>query len=146
MPMSDTPVPPAAASSAPSPANLDAAVLAASHRFNLVLVQRMPYDLEYAAPQEILQAMRLCNVYGVDWTPGLEPKGVRDEEVQEFLVPRPAEYGTEWIPVHVRVRLEELVQDPAGVWVPDGGIVWFMQLLGRLQRSIERAIQASGGI
>jgi len=127
-----------------SPAT-DAAVPAASHRFNLVLLQRMPYDLEYLAPQEILEILRLCNVYGVDWTPGLEPRA--NEEARTFQVPRPRETGElEWEAVRVRVRLEELVEDPGGVWVPDAGILWGMQLLGRLVRAAQAALQATGGL
>jgi hypothetical protein len=132
--MNETPAPP------PSGSKPDAAVLAASHRFNLILVQRMPYDLEYIAPQEILTILRLSNIYAVDWSQGLQPRGARGEVVQEFLVPQEGEAGPEWRPVEVRIRLEELVEDPEGVWVPDGGIVWAMQILGLLQRAIEEAI------
>ncbi len=124
---------------APS-ANPDANVLAQSHRLNLILVQRMPYDLEYLAPQEILQILRLCNTYGVDWTPGLEADA--KNEARMFRVSRPVAAGIEWVSVRVRVRLEELVEDPDGVWVPDGGIVWGMQVLGQLQASIHEEIQA----
>ena len=127
------------------PALTDAAVLAASHRYNLAVLQRMPYDLEYLAPQEILEILRQCNTYGVDWTPGLE--AASGQTNRTFQVPRLSSEGQlAWVPVRVRVRPEELVEDPAGVWVPDAGIVWGMQLLGRLVRAAQAALQATGGL
>jgi hypothetical protein len=130
---------------APSGTNPDAAVLAQSHRFNLVLVQRMPYDLEYIAPQEILTILRLSNIYAVDWSQGLQPRGGR-EAVQDFLVPQEGEAGPEWHRVKVRVRLEQLIENPEGVWIPDGNIVWAVQVLGLLQRAIEDAIADAEGL
>ncbi|MCA1810793.1 MAG: hypothetical protein LC623_02145 [Halobacteriales archaeon] len=110
-----------------------------NHRFNLQVLQRLPHDLEYVTPQEILVLLRLCNAYGVDWTVGLEPESDNDPtRLFAYRVPDLEGHCTEW--KECRVRRERLLQDPHGVLVPDGDIVWAQQLIGLLHAAIDEAL------
>jgi hypothetical protein len=128
---------PAAPPAMPPPGALgkESDVRSENHRFNLQVLQRLPHDLEYVTPQEILVLLRLCNAYGVDWTVGLEPEEGDQTRVFACRVPELGSFRTEWR--EVRVRRERLLQDAHGVLVPDGDIVWAQQLIGLLHAAID---------
>jgi hypothetical protein len=120
--------------------------LAEHHRANLRALRRIPADPDYLQPEEVLELMRHANEYQLDWSPGLEPDGRPGEVVRAFLVPVEEGEPGEREERRIRCRLEEMLQDPDGVAVPDGDIVWGQQLAGRLCAVAVESIKALGGI
>ena len=131
------------ASKTPTPAgNPDAQVRADSHRTNLALLNRMPLELDYVTPEEVLLLVRLANAYRVNWTLGLEAEERDDARAYPVLMLIDGE--VELRMVRCRIRIEDMLQHPDGVAIPDGDIVWAQQLIGRLVCAVDQALEATG--
>lgn len=123
----------------------DKVVLAEECRRDLLVLRRMPYDMEYITPQEILRIIHLCRVYDVDWSRDLEASGKEGELTRLFLV-EPNHPDGEAVMRRVRVRMEPLLQDLRGTPVPDGDILWAWDVLGRLRAAVaQRLLDYCGG-
>lgn len=119
----------------------DAVALAEDCRFDLKRLSRMPHDQEYITPHETLLIVHLGRVYGVDWTVGLEPTGAPGERVRRVRIVDGQGQRAKARIVSVRVRTEPLLQDLAGTDVPDGDILWAMDVLGALRAAVRDALR-----